>query len=125
MLSLSLQSADNSVVSEHLRVQYNAIKMLRDRIKILAAYVNAMKNDEVPMDHEILREVNNLCHYLPIVENAKFNESFYNQWNDVALIAYLGSLTKESNSTHQFVQKFNLIYDKHQNIPMGRKMRMF
>lgn len=101
--------------------------MLRDRIKIIVDYVNAMKNKEVPLDQGILREVNNLCHYLPIVEseNSKFNESFYNQWNDVALIAYLGSLTKGSNSLNQFVQKFSLIYDKHQNVSMGRRMRMF
>ena len=114
-------------MSEHLRVQYNAIKMLRDRIKIINDYVKAMKDNEVPMDQEILREVNNLCNYLPIVEseNGKFNEKFYNQWNDVALIAYLGSLTKGSNSLNQFVQKFTLIYDKHQNVPMSRRMRMF
>ena len=123
----SLQSVADSVVSEHLRVQYNAIKMLRDRIKIINDYVKAMKENEVPMDQEILREVNNLCNYLPIVEseNSKFNESFYNQWNDVALIAYLGSLTKGSNSLNQFVQKFTMIYDKHQNMPMSRRMRMF
>lgn len=103
--------------------------MLRDRIKIIADYVKAMKNNEVPANQEILREVNNLCNYLPIVEseNSKFNESFYNQWNDVALIAYLGSLTKSSNSLNQFVQKFSLIYDKHQTgcMSMTRRMRMF
>lgn len=126
-LSTTQQSGTDSVVAEHLKAQYNAVKMLRDRIKIINEYVKAMKNNEVPMDQAILREVNNLCHYLPIVEseNSKFNESFYNQWNDVALIAYLGSLTKGSNSLNQFVQKFNLIYDKQPSMPMGRRMRMF
>lgn len=79
------------------------------------------------LNAEYKRDVNNLCHYLPIIENDdnKFNESFYNQWNDVTLIAYLGSLTKGSNSLNQFVQKFNLIYDKNPNTQIGRKMRMF
>jgi COP9 signalosome complex subunit 6 len=96
--------------------------MLRDRIKIILDYVNSMKRNEVPKDQEILREINNLCNYLPIVEseNSKFNESFYNQWNDVALIAYLGSLTKSSNSLNQFTQKFNLIYEKGHHI--GRRV---
>jgi len=127
-LSTTQQSGADSVVSEHLRAQFNAVKMLRDRIKIIADYVKAMKNNEVAHNQTILREVNNLCHYLPVVENenAKFNESFYNQWNDVALIAYLGSLTKSSNSLNQFVQKFSLIYDKHQGgLSMNRRQRMY
>ncbi|KAK4337123.1 hypothetical protein RND71_043882 [Anisodus tanguticus] len=101
--------------------QYNAVKMLRDRVIVITEYVKAMKANNVPENQEILREVHNLCHYLPIVasDNNKFNEAFYNQWNDVALVTYLGALTKSSNTVNQFVQKLSLIHDR-----IGRKVKL-
>ena len=110
----------NSLVTEHLRVQYSAVKMLRDRVKLILDYVRDVRNESVEWNHEILRQTYNLCHRLPVITSDKFSEVFYNQCNDVALLTYLGMLTKGSNDMNQFVNKFNILYDRQ---GMGRRMR--
>lgn len=42
------------------------------------------------------------------------------QCNDVGLMAYLGTITKTCNSMNQFINKFNVLYDRQ---GIGRRMR--
>jgi len=114
----------NSVVTEHLRVQYNAVKMLRDRIRLILDFIKDTKNQNIPVDHDILRDIFNLCHRLPIISSDGFNEDFFIQCNDVALLSYLGALTKCSNTINQYLNKFNIMIDR-QGMGMGRRMRLF
>lgn len=110
----------NSVLAEHLKCQLNAVKMLRDRVKLILSYVKDTQSGDISWNHEILREAYNLSHRLPVITSEKFAEQFYNQCNDVALISYLGTLTKSSNTLNQFVNKFNILYDRQ---GMGRRIR--
>ncbi|XP_054160880.1 COP9 signalosome complex subunit 6-like [Oppia nitens] len=122
MTSTTTQSGQmtNSLVAEHLRVQYSAVKMLRDRVRLILDYIRDIRNESIEWNHEILRETFNLCHRLPVLTTDKFSQDFYNQCNDVALMTYLGMLTKGSNTVNQFVNKFNILYDRQ---GMGRRMR--
>lgn len=45
---------------------------------------------------------------------------FPQQCNDVGLMAYLGTITKTCNTMNQFVNKFNVLYDRQ---GIGRRMR--
>uniref|UniRef100_A0A671KRE3 COP9 signalosome complex subunit 6 n=1 Tax=Sinocyclocheilus anshuiensis TaxID=1608454 RepID=A0A671KRE3_9TELE len=103
----AIGTGENSTVAEHLIAQHSAIKMLHSRVK-------------VPFNHEILREANALCHRLPVLNTLKFKTDFYDQCNDVGLMAYLGSITKTCNSMNQFINKFNVLYDRQ---GIGRRMR--
>jgi len=94
--------------------------MLRDRVRLIRDYVKDTQNKTIPWNHDILREAYNLSHRLPVVSSNMFKDEFYNQCNDVALMTYLGMLTKGSNSMNQFVNKFNVLYDRQ---GMGRRMR--
>ncbi|XP_069738570.1 COP9 signalosome complex subunit 6 isoform X2 [Phaenicophaeus curvirostris] len=75
---------------------------------------------EVPYNHEVLREACALCHCLPVLSTDKFKTDFYDQCNDVGLMAYLGAITKACNTMNQFVNKFNVLYDRQ---GLGRRMR--
>jgi len=121
-LSSTQSSAEstNSVVAEHLRCQMNAVKMLRDRVRLIRDYVKDTQAKQIPWNHDILRDAFNLSHRLPVVSSDIFKDEFYNQCNDVALMTYLGMITKGSNSMNQFVNKFNVLYDRQ---GMGRRMR--
>ncbi|XP_041482711.1 COP9 signalosome complex subunit 6-like [Lytechinus variegatus] len=114
------ETMESSVVAEHLIAQHNAVKMLHSRVKLILDYVKAVQSGEVPMNHEILRDANSLCHRLPVLHLDKFDTEFYNQCNDVTLMAYLGAITKGCNTINQFVNKFNVLYDRQ---GMGRRMR--
>ncbi|XP_032074561.1 COP9 signalosome complex subunit 6 [Thamnophis elegans] len=113
-------SGENSTVAEHLIAQHSAIKMLHSRVKLILEYVKASEAGEVPFNHEILREAYALCHCLPVLSTDKFKTDFYDQCNDVGLMTYLGTITKTCNSMNQFVNKFNILYDRQS---IGRRMR--
>lgn len=103
---------DLSLATEHLHVQRNAIKMLRDRVKIIHEFVKNIQSNALPMNHDVLRGISNLCHRLPMINSEGFNDEFYVQCNDVALLTYLGTLTKCSNTINQFVNRLNIFLDR-------------
>ncbi|KAI8482297.1 PREDICTED: COP9 signalosome complex subunit 6-like [Branchiostoma belcheri] len=113
-------TSDSSTVAEHLVAQHSAIKMLHCRVKIILEYIKDVQRGAVPRNHEIMREAYSLCHRLPVLDTPNFTGDFYNQCNDVSLMAYLGAITKGCNTINQFINKFSLLYDRP---GMGRRMR--
>ncbi|XP_076066687.1 COP9 signalosome subunit 6 isoform X2 [Oratosquilla oratoria] len=105
---------------ENLQAQYSAIKMLAGRVRLILEYVRSSQRGEVPFDHEILRQINALAHRLPVLSSDKFKGEFYNQCNDVALMAYLGTVTKCCNTMNRFINRFNLLYER---LALGRRTR--
>nr|XP_053649450.1 COP9 signalosome complex subunit 6-like isoform X3 [Cherax quadricarinatus] len=116
----SHDTQESSLVAENLQAQYSAIKMLASRVRLIAEYVRASQRGEVEFNHEILRQVNALAHRLPVLSSDKFRGEFYNQCNDVALMSYLGTITKCCNTMNRFINRFNLL---HERLAMGRRMR--
>lgn len=112
-------TVDSSTVSEHLLAQYNAIKMLHSRVKMILEYAKAVKNGETPCNHDIMRDALSLIQRLPVMKTGLFREDFYNQCNDIMLMCYLSTITKGANSLNEFINKFNVVYDR----GMGRRMR--
>ncbi|XP_020289305.1 COP9 signalosome complex subunit 6 [Pseudomyrmex gracilis] len=109
-----------SVVAEHLTAQHSAIKMLHARVKLVLRYVQAVQSGELKGNHEVLRAACSLSHRLPVLNNPKFKDDFYNQCNDFGLMTYLGIITKGCNNINQFVNKFNILYDRQ---GVGRRLR--
>lgn len=113
-------TGEKSYVAEHLVAQESAIKMLNTRIKIVLKYVKDVEAVKLSANQEILREIYALSHRLPVMQGGAFQEEFYTQCNDVGLISYLGSMTKGCNDMNNFVNKFNVLYDRQGS---GRRMR--
>ncbi|KAE8748721.1 hypothetical protein FOCC_FOCC004524 [Frankliniella occidentalis] len=116
----SSDTGESSLVAEHLSAQHSAIKMLHSRVRLVLQYVKAVESGQLPVNHEILREAFSLSNRLPVLQSPKFKGDFYNQCNDVALMTYLGALTKCCNDINQYVNKFNVMYDR---AGLGRRMR--
>lgn len=116
----SNDSGESSLVAEHLSAQHSAIKMLHSRVRLVLQYVKAVESGQLPVNREILREAYSLSNRLPVLQSPKFKGDFYNQCNDVALMTYLGALTKCCNDINQYVNKFNVMYDR---AGLGRRMR--
>ncbi|CAH0392328.1 unnamed protein product [Bemisia tabaci] len=116
----SNDSGESSLMAEHLTAQHSAIKMLHSRAKLILEYLKALQSGQLPMNREILREASALSNRLPVIQNSKFKTEFYNQVADVGLMTYLGTITKSCNDINQFVNKFNIMYDRQ---GIGRRMR--
>ena len=110
----------NSSVTKHLAAQHSAIKMLHSRVMVILQYVKAMQQGNVAHNHDILREIHSLCHRLPVLSSPRFTQEFYNQCNDIGLLAYLGTITKGCNTINQFLNKFNVLYERQ---GPGRRMK--
>nr|CAG4650279.1 EOG090X08T4 [Sida crystallina] len=111
---------ESSQVAEQLQAQHNAVKMLSNRVRLILEFIRAMERGEVPKSHEVLREAKSLTNRLPVLNSELFQEKYYTQYNDVLLQTYLASITKACHDLHQFVNKFNILYDRQ---GMGRRMR--
>ncbi|XP_036213441.2 COP9 signalosome complex subunit 6 [Bactrocera oleae] len=114
------ETGEKSVVAEHLVAQDSAIKMLNKRIQIVLKYIKDVENGKVEANQEILRDAYALSHRLPVMKGHAFQEELYTQCNDVALISYLGAMTKGCNDMNHFVNKFNVLYDRQGS---GRRAR--
>ncbi|XP_034943426.1 COP9 signalosome complex subunit 6 [Chelonus insularis] len=108
----SNDQGENSLVAKHLMAQHSAIKMLYSRVKLVLMYVRAVESGELQPNHEIMRAARSLAHHLPVLDSDKFKADFYNQCNDFGLMTYLGIITKGCNDINQFVNKFNILYDR-------------
>ncbi|KAF9415181.1 hypothetical protein HW555_007057, partial [Spodoptera exigua] len=107
-------------MAEHLTAQRSAIKMLVSRVRAVLATVRAIRDGTLPPRPALLREARALSNRLPLLTSQQFRTHFYNQCNDVALMTYLGTITKGCNAINQLVNRFNVLYDRQ---GMGRRMR--
>lgn len=112
--------ANTSEVADHIQVQRSAVLMLHKRIKIILEYIKAVQDGEVPLDHSVMRDCVSLCQRLPVLNTDQFRASFFEQCNDVTLMALLATITKGCNQANELIKKFNLTYDRQGS---GRRMR--
>lgn len=66
-----------SAVGEHLTAQYSAITLLYNRIKVVLEYVREVRTNRLTKNNEILREIQSLCHRLPVINSPNFYKEFY------------------------------------------------
>lgn len=74
-----------SAVGEHLSAQYSAISLLHNRIRVVCQYVREVRAGRLRKNNEVLREIQSLCHRLPVMNSPNFYKEFYTV---ISLISY-------------------------------------
>jgi COP9 signalosome complex subunit 6 len=110
-------TSDTSIVSDQIAIQYNAIRLLYQRMLVLLEYVRAVKQGQLERNDDLLREIGSLCQRLPIINtddnnNQMFREDFDIQQSDVALLALLACCTQEISTLNDYLSEsyLNLFY---------------
>lgn len=85
-----------SAAIDNLRLQYSAVKMLKDRIKVISKFVKDTQSGVLDYYEEPLRDIAKLSQRLPLMNSEQYTRAYNIQCNDVALNTYLGILTKGS-----------------------------
>lgn len=103
-------TSDTSIVSDQIAIQYNAIRLLYQRMLLLIEYVRAVKQGQLERNEDLLREIGSLCQRLPIINtddnnNQAFREDFDIQQSDVALLALLACCTQEISTLNDYMSK--------------------
>lgn len=99
-------SENNSLTIEQLSIQYNAIKMLYDRVKLILAYAEAVRSKELPEDYEMLCKLKTIIIQMNKIRSDGFDKAFFSQRCEMALITCLATNTKCCNTMNQFINKF-------------------
>eukprot|EP00285_Hemiselmis_virescens_P014421 CAMPEP_0173387582 /NCGR_PEP_ID=MMETSP1356-20130122/10063_1 /TAXON_ID=77927 ORGANISM="Hemiselmis virescens, Strain PCC157" /NCGR_SAMPLE_ID=MMETSP1356 /ASSEMBLY_ACC=CAM_ASM_000847 /LENGTH=322 /DNA_ID=CAMNT_0014344243 /DNA_START=1 /DNA_END=970 /DNA_ORIENTATION=+ len=105
-------SNGSSALSSHLTSLNSAITMLQKRVQQILLPLEAMQRGEIPMDHSLLRQVQSLCNRLPAVDTAEFDGELLEQQRDALLVAYLGTMTKGTNTANEVTDKYNLAFER-------------
>lgn len=85
-----------SAAIDNLRLHLSAVKMLKDRIKVISKYVKDVQSGALPYEEEPLGNIARLMTRFPLMNSPEYTRAFNVQCNDVALNTYLGILTKGS-----------------------------
>lgn len=85
-----------SAAIDNLRLQHSAVKMLKDRIRLIAKYVKDVHSGALEYNDDTVADVAKLCKRFPIMRSENYTQAYNLQCNDVALNTYLGILTKGS-----------------------------
>lgn len=91
-----------SAAIDNLRLQLSAVKMLKDRIRIISKYVKDVQSGVLEYNEELIGDIAKLCKQFPIMRSEDYTQAYNIQCNDVALNTYLGILTKGSMSKMHF-----------------------
>ena len=107
-------TSDTSIVSDQIAIQYNAIRLLYQRMLVLLEYVRAIKQGQLERNDDLLREIASLCQRLPIINtddnnNQTFREDFDIQQSDVALLALLACCTQEISTLNDYLSKCRVV----------------
>ncbi|OWZ24232.1 COP9 signalosome complex subunit [Phytophthora megakarya] len=91
----------------------DAVKMLDRQVDVLLHFLQAMKNGEAPLDHNLLRHISSICNQLPAMKSEHFDAAFTQEYNDALLVSYLATLTKGATNANTVVDRFSVTQERH------------
>lgn len=83
-----------STAIDNLRLQHSAVKMLKERIRLITKYVKDVQAGKLPYHEEPLNNIAKLTKRFPLLNSGNYARAHNTECNDVALNTYLGILTK-------------------------------
>lgn len=91
----------------HLWTLRRSIKMLKNRMELLVAFLEATASGAIEIDHGLLRKVAGVCARLPAMDCKEFTEAFADERQDSLVVTYLAGVTKSLCSMNEAVDMFN------------------
>ncbi|KAF0701255.1 Aste57867_8249 [Aphanomyces stellatus] len=126
-----------SSLHNSLGAMRDAIHMLDKQLGVLRRFLEATKNGaafilrfvvaisrilsagEIPVDHQLLRQVASACQQLPAMKSDLFDASFAREFNDTLLVTYLATITKGIACTNAVMDKFATSQERHHHHGRG------
>ncbi|PKI84348.1 Rpn8p [Malassezia vespertilionis] len=90
-------------LSARISAQLGSLRGLHKRLLEIREYLEAVVRGELPVNHEILYELQNIFNFLPDLEKPEVVRSFRVANNDRLLIVYLSSLIRAVLALHALV----------------------
>ncbi len=114
---------DNAVgtLSSQLTTQLNSLKGLQSRLEEIKNYLEKVVKDEMPINHQIIYNLQDIFNLLPNLNVADMAKSFAVQTNDEMLIIYVSSLIRSIIALHNLINNRLSLRDAEQEAETGPK----
>lgn len=109
----------------HLYTLRRSVKMLKSRMEVLVAFLEATANGSIEVDHSLLRRVAGVCARLPALDCKEFSEAFADERQDSLVVTYLAGVTKSLCSLNEAVDMFNRSNERNTATGTGKRRGCF
>lgn len=82
---------------------------LQSKLDIIIKFLKCIKNNEIAVDHSILRKAQRICSELPNLNSKEFNEAFLEEVNECLMVSYMSAVTKSTNDLNVVAELFSKI----------------
>ncbi|KAJ1446309.1 maintenance of mitochondrial structure and function-domain-containing protein [Pelagophyceae sp. CCMP2097] len=103
------QTGDASL-DAHVAGVDSSLQTLSERVRTIGTYLEAMAAGEHEVDYGLLRQIGSLCDQLPASGPPDLDVEFLKDYNDSLAVAYLATVTKNSNAVNDLSEKFMLVH---------------
>jgi 26S proteasome regulatory subunit N8 len=98
-----VKDATVSTLSTQVKEKARALRGLETRLKEIKKYMELVLSDQLPVNQEILGELQNAFNGLPNLNLESYVKAFAVETNDAQLVIYLGALIRTVVALHDLI----------------------
>ncbi|XP_066159107.1 26S proteasome non-ATPase regulatory subunit 7 [Euwallacea fornicatus] len=90
-------------LSQRITNQLLGLKGLHSQLKDIRDYLIQVSDAKLPINHQIIYQLQDIFNLLPDINQLQFNKSFYVKNNDQMLVVYLAALVRSIIALHNLI----------------------
>ncbi|XP_066257246.1 26S proteasome non-ATPase regulatory subunit 7 [Euwallacea similis] len=90
-------------LSQRITNQLLGLKGLHSQLKDIRDYLIQVSDAKLPINHQIIYQLQDIFNLLPDINQLQFNKSFYVKNNDQMLVVYLAALVRSIVALHNLI----------------------
>mmetsp|Transcript_15007 Transcript_15007/g.22843 ORF Transcript_15007/g.22843 Transcript_15007/m.22843 type:complete len:361 (-) Transcript_15007:171-1253(-) len=98
-----IKNASASTLAVQVGDKISALKALTVRLKDISAYLQSVVSGKLPMNKEIIYQLQEIFNLLPDQDSEELVRSFAMETNDMMLALYLGSMLRSTVALHNLI----------------------
>lgn len=98
-----IKNASASTLAVQVGDKITALKALAHRLKDISSYLQSVVTGKLPMNKEIMYQLQEICNLFPDQDSDELTTSFAMETNDMMLSMYLGSMLRSTVALHNLI----------------------
>merc|ERR1712137_708280 len=98
-----VKDASVSNLTTSIQEKVNSLKSLNEHIKEMEEYLNNVSSGKLPMNHQIINQIQDIFNLLPNLNVDELVRSFSVKTNDMMLVIYLSSVIRSVIALHNLI----------------------
>lgn len=90
-------------LSQRITNQLLGLKGLHSQLREIRDYLKQVSEEKLPINHQIIYQLQDIFNLLPDINHESFNKSFYVKNNDQMLVVYLAAMVRSIVALHNLI----------------------